>query len=137
MPAAHDGLRELIHMLSSWNVLLPAIHTVMQTMSCSSQFRELGTNYHWDGETLTKANGFLYQLEYYFLGVFQDTLEVLSYLRSLILKLQMQAIDVIYAYKEIDSVTSALNSMREGSDREFKRIFEETTTLGKQLHAWG
>ena len=31
-------------------------------------------------------------------------------------------------------INSALNSIREGSDREFKRIFEETTTLGKQLY---
>ena len=60
--------------------------------------------------------------------------EVLSYLRSLTLKLQMEAFDVIYAYRQVDSVISALKSMREGSDMEFKRIFAEATTLGKQLH---
>ena len=49
-------------------------------------------------------------------------------------KLQMEALDIIYAYRQDDSVISALKSMKEGSDREFKRIFAEATTLGKQLH---
>ena len=49
----------------------------------------------------------------------------------------MQAIDVIYAYRDIDSVTSALKSIREGSDREFKKIFEEATTVDKQLPGEG
>ena len=46
----------------------------------------------------------------------------------------MEALDVIYAYRQVDSVILALKSMREGSDREFKRIFAEATTLSKQLH---
>lgn len=63
-----------------------AIHTVMQAMSCPSQFRELGTNWNWDGETLMKADGFFYQLECStFLVCFKILLEVLSYLRSLTL----------------------------------------------------
>ena len=65
---------------------------------------------------------------------FKILLEVLSYLRSLTLKLQVEALDVIYVYRQVDSVISALKSMREGSDREFKSIFAEATTLGKQLH---
>ena len=65
---------------------------------------------------------------------FKILLEVLSYLRSLTLKLQMQALDVMYAYKQVNSVTSALKNMRELSDREFKRIFQEATTLGRKLH---
>ena len=56
------------------------------------------------------------------------------YLRSLTLKFQLEALDVIYAYRQVDSVISALMSMREGSVREFKRIFAEATTLGKRLH---
>ena len=61
-------------------------------------------------------------------------LEVLSYHRCLTLKLQIEALVVIYAYRQVDSVISALKSMREGSDREFKRIFAKATTLGKQLN---
>ena len=41
--------------------LLPAVHTVLQAISCPSQFKELGTDWSWDGET--KASGFPYQLE--------------------------------------------------------------------------
>jgi len=129
--------------------LLPAVHTALQAMSCPSQFTELGTDRSWvvsfpddfslsgrmrslacetrswDGETLTKANGFLYQLESsLFLVCFKILLEISSYLRSLTLKLQMQALDVMYAYRQVNSVVSALKNMRERSDREFKRIFE-------------
>jgi len=104
-------------------------------MSCPSQFTELGTDWSWDGETLTKANEFLYQLESSsFLVYFKILLEILSYLRSLTLKLQMQALDVMYAYRQVNSVVLALKNMRERSDREFKRIFEEATSLGRQLH---
>ena len=68
--------------------LLPAVHTALQAISCPSQFKELGTDWSWDGETLTKANEFLYQLESSsFLVCFKILLEVLSYLRSLTLKL--------------------------------------------------
>ena len=66
--------------------LLPAVHTALQAISCPSQFKELGTDWSWDGETLTKANGFFYQLESSsFLVCFKILLEVLLYLRSLTL----------------------------------------------------
>ena len=76
--------------------LLPAIHTTLQAMSCPNQFEELGTDWSWDGETLTKANRFLHQQESSsFLISFKILLEVLSYLRSLTLKLQMQAFSAL------------------------------------------
>ena len=49
-------------------------------------------------------------------------------------KLQMQAMDVLYAYKEVSSVLSSVVSMRERADTIFSRIFKETTTLAKHLH---
>ena len=50
------------------------------------------------------------------------------------MKLQMQAVDVVYAYKQVSSVVSTLNSMRRDSSTEFKRIFDEATKLGQDLH---
>ena len=72
-----------IQRIDSYTVLelLPAVHTALQAMSSPSQFKELGTDWSWDGETLTKANGFFYQLgSSSFLVCFKILLEVLSYL---------------------------------------------------------
>ncbi len=100
-----------------------------------SEFPEVGTNWTWDGETITKANGFLYQLQSpSFLICFKILLEVMCCLRGLTKKLQMQAIDVFYAYKQVKSVVSTLKGMRDNSDTEFHAIFEEATTLGKTIH---
>lgn len=65
---------------------------------------------------------------------FKILLEVLTNLRSLTVKLQQRAIDVLGAYKEVEGVISTLKSMRDNSDGEFARIFKETTKLGQELH---
>lgn len=78
--------------------LLPSMHMTLQAISSPGQFENLGTNWNWDGETLSKVNGFLYQLESSsFLISFKILLEALSSLRALTLKLQIQVIDVLYA----------------------------------------
>ena len=38
--------------------LLPDLHITLQAMICSCHFMNLGTDCRWDGEALTKANGF-------------------------------------------------------------------------------
>ena len=43
--------------------LLPALHTCLQAMVDRNSHTDLGTDWSWDGETITKANGFLYQLQ--------------------------------------------------------------------------
>ena len=50
------------------------------------------------------------------------------------MKLQMQAVDVVYAYKMVNSVVSAFKALRNDSTHEFKKQFTEATELGKQLH---
>ena len=50
------------------------------------------------------------------------------------MKLQMQAIDVVYAYRQVCSVISILKGMRQESTREFGKIFVETAKLGEDLH---
>ena len=104
-------------------------------MTSPTLFQSLGTDWSWDGDSLTKVNGSLFQLESSsFLVCFKVLLEVLSCLRGLTLKLQMEALDVLYAYKEVRTVVSTLKSMRSDSERVFKRIYAETTKLGKDLH---
>lgn len=115
--------------------LLPALHVVLQAMACPAQFPELGLSWNWDSETVTKGNGFLYQLESStFLISLKILLEVFSYIRVLTLKLQMEALDVSYAYSQVDLVVSTLEGMRERSNVEFKRIFAETVALGREVH---
>ena len=84
---------------------------------------------------MTKANGFLYQLESSsFLVCFKILLKILSYLREITIKLQMQAIDVAYAYKQVSSIVSTLENMRKESTAEFRKIFVSVTKLGQALH---
>lgn len=42
---------------------LLAIHRTLSAMVNPNEFSELGTNWAWDGETITKATGFLHQLQ--------------------------------------------------------------------------
>ena len=55
-------------------------------------------------------------------------------LRGLKKEVRLQAIDLFYAYKQVNSVVRTLKEMRDNSDREFHEIFEEATKLGKTLH---
>uniref|UniRef100_A0A1X7V231 Uncharacterized protein n=1 Tax=Amphimedon queenslandica TaxID=400682 RepID=A0A1X7V231_AMPQE len=55
-------------------------------------------------------------------------------LKELTLKLQMQAIDVVYAYNAVQSVVTTMNFMRQNSTAEFKEVFSDATKLGRKLH---
>ncbi len=64
--------------------LLPALHTTLQAMVLPRQYEDLGTHWSWDSDTITKANGFCFQLQSSsFLVGFKILLEVLSSLRGL------------------------------------------------------
>ena len=96
--------------------------------------QHLGTDWCWDGETITKANGFLFQLQSsLFLVYFQIVVQVHQILRATI-KLQLKAIDVVSAYKLVNNVVSRFKSMRANSVIEFKKQFEEAARIGKQLY---
>ncbi|MCG8622768.1 MAG: hypothetical protein MJE68_12330 [Proteobacteria bacterium] len=106
----------------------------LQAMSYPHLYVSLGTDWKWDTDTVTKANSFLYQLESSFLVCFKILLEVLANLRSLTVKLQQRVLDVLSAYKEVESVISVMKLMRDNSESEFARIFVETTKLGQEHH---
>ena len=91
--------------------LLPSLHAAL--LGIVSPNEDLGTEWNWDADTLTKASGFLYQLESSaFLICFKILLQVLSCLKGLTIKLQMWAIDVLYAYREVEGVISTLKVMQ-------------------------
>ena len=112
--------------------LLPAIHSTLQAMISPSNFPEFGTEWGWDGETVMKATGFIQSSP--FLISFKILLECLTHLRGLTVKLQKQAIDVLYAYRQFSDVVCSLRDMRERAESTFTRIFKETTTLAQVLH---
>ena len=115
--------------------LLPALHMCLQAMVDRNAHPDLGTDWSWDGETITKANGFLFQLQSStFLVVFQILMQFFQILREVTVKLQSKAMDVVCAYKKVNEVVSTLKSMRNKSTTEFKKQFSEATKLGKLLH---
>lgn len=115
--------------------MLPAVHTALEAIVYPHQHQECGTNWMWDTETVTKANGFLFQLESTpFLISLTILQRILYLLRELTIKLQMQAMDVSYAYSEVNSIISTLKTMRENSVAEFTRIFKDTTKMAQELH---
>ena len=115
--------------------LLPAVLMTLRAMVSPDNFQELGCNWNWDGETLTKANRFLFQLESpLFLLSFEILLEVLTSSKGLTFKLQMEAIDVLYAYRELRTIVTTLRNMRSKSEKGFSKLFAQTTSLGKALH---
>ena len=50
------------------------------------------------------------------------------------MKLQMKAVDVVYAYKMVNRVVSTLKCTRSRPTIEFKKQFSEADKLGKLLH---
>ena len=114
--------------------LLPAVHTALDAIVHPSIHQELGTDWNWDGESITKANGFLFQLHSPSFLIAFKILRILYLLRELTVKLQMQAINVTYAYHQVTSVVSTLKKMREDSSSQFHSLFTETTQLAQQLN---
>ena len=49
------------------------------------------------------------------------------------MNLQMQAMDVLYAYTESKRVLTNLVAMRENSEKEFKIIFDETLKTSMEI----
>ena len=126
---------ERIESYATFLQLLPAVNTSLEAMAHPTLHADLGTDWSWDGETVTKANGFLYQLQSSpFLVAFYILLQVLQVLKELTVKLQRLAMDVVKAYKMVSSVTSTLRKMRTESETEFHKVFVEARSLGKKLH---
>ena len=91
---------ERIHSYAVFLQLLPALHLCLEAMVHPHLHQELGTDWSWDGETISKASGFLFQLQSPLLLVsFQILVQVLQILRELTIKLQMKATDVVSALR--------------------------------------
>ena len=115
--------------------LLPSLQVCLEAICHPEMHPELGTDWNWDRETVTKANGFLFQLQSsLFLVAFQILLQVFQILREVTIKLQSRAVDVASAYKLLSNVASTLKSIRDRSTTEFKKQFAEASRIAKLLH---
>lgn len=86
---------------------------------------DLGMDWSWDGEAITKANGFLFQ------PALLVSFQILIQFFLVTVNLQRKAADVVCAYDMIKGVVTTLNSIRTNSVVEFKK---QATKLGKCLH---
>ena len=124
---------ERIDAYATFLELLPPLHASLQAMVHPTLHCDLGTDWSWDGETITRANGFLFQLQSStFLVAFCMLVQVYQVLKELTVKLRSIAIDVVQAYAMVESVVSILKDMRRES--EFHKQFIEGASLGKKLH---
>ena len=99
--------------------LLPAIHSTLQAIVCPANFQEFGSEWNRDRQTVMRARKNIHQLESaQFLACFKISLECLIHLCGLtiMIKLQMQAIDVLYAYKQVSTPLSSLKNTRERAE---------------------
>ena len=109
--------------------LLPALQFCLEAMVHPQLHQDLGIDWKWDGESSTKANGFLYQLQSpLFLVSFQILVQVLQIVREVTVKLQMKAIDVASAYRLVEKIVSRLKS---NYLSEFRKQFSEAIKIGK------
>ena len=109
--------------------LLTPLHATLQAMVHPTSHSNLGVDWSWDGETITRANGFLFQLQSSsFLVSLHLLVQVFQVLKELMVKLQSVAIDVVQAYSMVESVVTVLKDMRRESESEF------TSNSLRQLH---
>lgn len=104
-------------------------------MAFPSSNTDLGVDWRWDSETISKANGFLNQIQSSsFLVAFYILLQILQVLKELTLKLQSLAMDVVHAYKSVSSVICTLKFIRANNVTEFQKLFTSVRELGKELY---
>ena len=90
--------------------MLPAVYTTLVAMISHNQYQELGTDWSWDRETITKD---------FPIGVihFSGLLQVTPTSPVLLQRTDNEASDMdnryVYAYKQVQSVVPTLKKMRE------------------------
>ena len=111
--------------------LYPAIIKAMESINSSST--EFG-NWSWDSETMTKANGYLFQVtSFEFLTAFSITMRILSSLRCLTVNLQKRSHDVLTAYEHVSDVQLEMELMKVNCEDEFHTWFEEIKSFAESL----
>lgn len=115
-------------------------HTAFETFAdlyqvlfdCLGQITE--DSAQWDGETVTKAAGYLHCLSTgNFLVAFVVTRKCLQYLKPLTVNLQKKAQDICAAYREITDLTNCIQELRRNVDAVFPDWFQEANGMSQAL----
>ncbi len=124
-----------VQRIDSYTVFYDLYSFIIKTMERISTRSSEHGNWSWDPDTLTKARGFLHQLNSFeFLLTFNVTMRILSSLRTLTVKLQKASIDILAAYKLVTEVQLDLELMKINCEEEFHLWFSEVKTLANKLH---
>jgi hypothetical protein len=112
--------------------LYPALIETMKAINtCDPDYGD----WAWDQETMTRANGFYLQLKsFQFLVAFSVAMRILSILRSLTIKLQKKANDILAAYELVSDVLLELELLKINCEDEFHSWYEEMKTLADELN---
>ena len=123
-----------VQRIDSYTVFHDLYSSIIKTMeyisTCSS---ELG-DWSWDTDTLTKARGFLHQLNTFeFLVSFNITMRMLSCLRSLTVKLQKASNYIFAAYELVSDVQMEMELLKINCEEEFHLWFSEVKAQAQEL----
>ena len=114
-----------------YDLYAPIVKTMEHISTCNSEHG----NWSWDTESLTKARGFLHQLNSFeFLISFNVTMRIMSSLRSLTVKLQKKSSDILAAYELVSDVHCDLELLKINCEEEFHQWFSEIKTMADELN---
>ena len=92
----------------------------------------IDTNWEWDSETRTKAQGLLHSMkDPKILVAFIVTKNVLEIIKPIAVKLQNE--DIVHAYNLIHSVISDIAIFRENIEKDFHDWFMDASRIGGEL----
>ena len=126
-----------VQRIDAYTVFYDLYSSIINTMEHISTYScEYGeTDWSWDTDTITKARGFLHQLNSFeFLLAFNITMRLLSSLRSLTVKLQKTSNDILAAYELVSEVQMDLELLRTNCVEEFHLWFDEVKILADELN---
>jgi hypothetical protein len=114
--------------------LFASIVTAMQAMSAMSDYPQFGTDWAWDSDTVTRAQGFLHILTSpTFIVAGYLVMDLLSLLHAVTVKLQGRCTDILQAYDLVWDVALDFHLMRMNVDEEFAMIFEEIERRAEEV----
>ena len=122
-----------IEHVDSYSIFFEMYPFVIQVMEEISH--NTSSEWSWDSESITKANGFLHNItSFQFLVSASIAMRLLSFLRGVTVKLQKRSIDILSGYEQVYSIQKELESFKLNCDQEFHFWFVEISKLALELN---
>ena len=119
------------YLLRTWNqICMPSSSTDLNQESTSS------TEWNWDAETRTSANGLRHTFSSFeHIVAFVLTKELLEPMRPLAAGLQGRSIEVYFAYKKVSEITNFYHQLRSNVEAEHKKVYEKAKKLADNVNS--